>query len=385
MAKLLLCYLSHMPGILLIDDNANDLRVMRHRLEREGFQVLTATSGESGLELARSQPPDCIMVDFRMPGMDGREVCRRVRADEVLQNIPVIMITGADQPEDIVEGINAGAHDYVSKSAASQVLLARVKAQLRVKIYQDHIRSMNQKMANDLKIARKVQQALLPQQEFTSPGIVLRAAYIPSELLSGDFYDYVTADGMFYLLMADVSGHGLPAAILVSLLKTYLHAEASEGSSPAAFMARLNNFLFSASLPSQFATAQLFRFEPGAKLLRVSNAAHPPFLLYNNARQQTESYEQPGHLLGALPGMQYDESAIEIHPGDLLFSYTDGLTDRRSTTGEFYSLERISSILEKGDRADFEALYQTIYEDVASFTPTEDFRDDVAFVLARFD
>lgn len=384
MAELLL-YRVPMPGILLIDDNANDLRVMRHRLERDGFQVFTATSGESGLELAQSQRPDCIMVDFRMPGMDGREVCRRVRADVVLQNIPIIMITGADQPEDIVEGINAGAHDYVSKSAASQVLLARVKAQLRVKTYQDQLRSMNQKMANDLKIARMVQQALLPQQEFTSPGIQLRAAYIPSELLSGDFYDYVVVDGMFYLLMADVSGHGLPAAILVSLLKTYLHAEASERASPATFMGRLNDFLFSASLPSQFATAQLFRFDSKPRLLRVSNAAHPPFLVFNSTRQRTESYEQPGHLLGALPGRQYDESAIEIHPGDLLFSYTDGLTDRRSPSGEFYSLERIGTILEEGRGADFSSLYETIYEDVVSFTPTEDFRDDVAFVLARFD
>jgi serine phosphatase RsbU (regulator of sigma subunit) len=375
-----------MPSrILVIDDNANDLRVMRHRLEREGFQVLSAVSGEAGLEMARSQPPDCIMVDFRMPGMDGREVCRRVRADEVMQNIPIIMVTGADQPEDIVEGINAGANDYVSKSAASQVVLARVKAQLRVKAYQDHIRSMNQKMANDLRIARKVQEALLPQPEFTSLGIDVRAAYIPSELLSGDFYDYVTANGFFYLLMADVSGHGLPAAILVSLLKTYLHTEANEGSSPAEFMGRLNDFLFSATLPSQFATAQLFRFEPKEKLLRVSNAAHPPFLLYRKETRKTESFEQPGHLLGAMPGMEYDENAIEIRPGDILFSYTDGLTDRRAPSGEFYALDRIGAILETSATVDFAALYQAIFEDVASFIPTEDFRDDVAFVLARFD
>ncbi|MGH9199557.1 MAG: PP2C family protein-serine/threonine phosphatase, partial [Acidimicrobiia bacterium] len=308
--------------ILVIDDNPNDVNVVRYRLEREGYQVISATSGEQGLELARTASPDCILVDLRMPGMDGREVCRRLKADDTLRSIQVLMLTGADQPADVAEGLNAGADDYVTKSAEGPVLLARVKAQLRVKAYQDQIRMANQRMANDLKIARRVQEALLPRQEYAGDGVEIRSAYIPSGVLSGDFYDYVAVDGLLYLLMADVSGHGLPAAILVSLLKSYLHTEASEGSSPAAFMARLNNFLFTASLPAQFATAQLFRFETSKKLLRVSNAAHPPFLLYKKSKRRTDLFEQPGHLLGAMPGMSYDENALAIESGDILFSYT---------------------------------------------------------------
>lgn len=370
--------------ILVIDDNPNDVSVVRYRLERAGYQVISATSGEQGLELARSTSPDCVLVDLRMPGMDGREVCRRLKADETLRNIQVLMLTGVDQPADVAEGLNAGADDYVTKSAEVPVVLARVKAQLRIKAYLDQIRLSNERMANDLKIARRVQEALLPRQHFAADGVEIRSAYIPSGVLSGDFYDYVAVDGLLYLLMADVSGHGLPAAILVSLLKSYLHTEATEGSSPAAFMARLNNFLFTASLPSQFATAQLFRFEHKTKLLRVSNAAHPPFLLYNKRQKKTASFEQPGHLLGAMPGMSYDENSMAVEPGDILFSYTDGLTDRRAADGEFYALDRIASILETGESEQFATLFQKVYDDVASFAPVEDFRDDVAFILAQF-
>src|SRR5688572_22356388 len=115
-----------MARLLVIDDSKNDLGVVRHRLERAGHQVMEAFSGETGLEASHLNSPDCILVDFRMPGMDGREFCRRAKSDESLRNIPVIMLTGAGQPEDVVEGLAAGADDYVIKSADPQVLLARV-------------------------------------------------------------------------------------------------------------------------------------------------------------------------------------------------------------------------------------------------------------------
>ena len=374
---------ANVPRILLIDDSKNDLAVVRTHLARSGHQVLEANSGEAGLAAAREQAPDVIMVDFRMPGMDGREFCRIIKSDEALRTIPVIMLTGAGQPEDVVQGLAAGADDYVTKSADPQVLMARIATQLRMKAYQDQIRHYNTRVQNDMKIARKIQEALLPDPEFRTGDVEIRSAYIPSEQLSGDFYDYVPTDGLLYLMVADVSGHGLPAAILVSLLKSYLHTEATEGSSPSMLLARLNDFLHSASLPAQYATAQLFRFEKEHRMLRYANAAHPPFLLHRKGQKKTELLEQPGHLLGMMPGMKYDESAVETAPGDVLFSYTDGLTDRRNAGGEFYSLDRIAAILEKNDSSDFGGLYQKIFEDVSAFAPSEEFRDDVAFILAR--
>jgi serine phosphatase RsbU (regulator of sigma subunit) len=369
--------------IVVIDDNANDLQVTTRLLGRRGYDAIPAASGEEGLRIARQVLPDAIIVDYRMPGMDGFEVTRRVKADPELQTIPVLMLTGSDSAEHVVEGLGAGAEDFVTKGSDIEIVVARLRALLRMKAYQDQLRRMNSQMTRDLQIARRVQEALVPQRAFTSPRIEIRSAYLPSEVLSGDFYDYFTLDDFMYLFVADVSGHGLPSAILVSLLKSYIHTEAANDRSLSEFMARLNDFLFSVSLPTQFATAALFRVDAGRQLV-YSNAAHPPFLLHKRASGKTIVLESPSNLLGAMPNMTFEEHSIAVAPGDTLFVYTDGLTDRVNREGDFYAIDRIVSVLDLADGADLNTVYDSIFADVSNFAATEEFKDDIAFVVTRF-
>jgi serine phosphatase RsbU (regulator of sigma subunit) len=369
--------------IVIIDDSANDLEVTKRFLQRKGYDIFAATSGEDGLELASRITPDAIVVDYRMPVMDGFEVTRRIKSDPALQTIPVLMLTGADTPHTVVEGLGAGADDFVTKGSDIEILLARLRALLRVKRYQDQLRKLNQQITRDLQIARRVQEALMPNRELRGPRFEIRSAYIPSETLSGDFYDYFLLDDAMYLFVADVSGHGLPAAILVSLLKSYIHTEATADTPLADLMTRLNDFLFSVSLPTQFATAQLFRADANGNLV-FSNAAHPPFLLYQRESGRALVHEAPSHLLGAMPGMRFEEGTLKVSAGDTLFVYTDGLTDRRDAAGEFYSIDRIASLLEGARDADLGTLYDSIYADVSSFPSTHEFKDDIAFVVTRF-
>ena len=369
--------------LVLIDDNANDLAVTRRFLERRGYSVATARSGEEGLRLIAENPPDAIVVDYRMPVIDGFEVARRLKRDPQLQTIPVLMLTGADSAEFVVQGLGAGADDYVTKGSDLEVLLARISVLLRVKKYQDDLRRMNDQMRRDLDIARRVQEALVPSGTFLAPQAEIRAAYMPSAVLSGDFYDYFSIDSSMYLFVADVSGHGLPAAILVALLKSYIHTEVDPERSLAEFMSRLNDFLFSVSLPTQFATAQLFRMNGNHELV-YANAAHPAFLLHRRDTHQTLTYEQPSNLLGAMPGMDFEEHRVSVSPGDTLFVYTDGLTDRRNAAGDFYSLDRIVSLLDRMEDDDVGRVYESIREDVSAFSATDEFRDDIAFVVSRF-
>jgi serine phosphatase RsbU (regulator of sigma subunit) len=369
--------------IVVIDDNENDLQVTKRLLDRRGYDTIPASSGEEGLRLAQQLLPDAIIVDYRMPGMDGFEVTRRIKSDPQLQTIPVLMLTGSDSAEHVVEGLGAGAEDFVTKGSAIEIVVARLRALLRMKAYQDQLRRMNQQMTRDLQIARRVQEALVPQRAFRTPRIEIRSAYIPSEVLSGDFYDYFAVEDQTFLFVADVSGHGLPSAILVSLLKSYIHTEAAMGRSLAEFMARLNDFLFSVSLPTQFATAALFRIDSERELV-YANAAHPPFLLHECRSGKTIVVEQPSNLLGAMPNMQFEESRIQVSPGDTLFVYTDGLTDRVNRKGEFYSIDRVAAVLDDACRADVEAVYDAIYADVSDFAATEEFKDDIAFVVTRF-
>ena len=369
--------------IVVIDDSANDLAVIRRVLERKGYLVKTATSGEDGLTLAAAIPPDAFIVDYRMAGIDGFEVTRRIKADPQLRTIPVLLLTGADAARTVVEGLEAGADDFVTKSSESEVLLARLRTLLRVKRYQDELRKLNHQITRDLQIARRVQEALVPPGTFRVPCLEIRSAYIPSETLSGDFYDYFVHENLLYLFVADVSGHGLPAAILVSLLKSYIHTEADPNTRLSDLMSRLNDFLFSVSLPTQFATAQLFRIDPKGNL-SYANAAHPPFLLFQRQRGQTVVLEDPSPLLGAMPEMAYDERGFKITPGDTMFVYTDGLVDRRTVSGEFYSIDRIARLLESHRDAELNTIYDAIYSDVSRFSATDEFKDDIAFILTRF-
>ncbi|HKB78172.1 MAG TPA: fused response regulator/phosphatase [Thermoanaerobaculia bacterium] len=369
--------------IVVIDDNANDLQVIRRFLERKGYTVDAATSGEAGLQLATRIVPDAFVIDYRMPGMDGFEVTRRIKSDPQLGTIPVLLLTGADSARAVVDGLDAGADDYVTKSSDSEVLFARLRALLRVKQYQDQLRSLNQQITRDLQIARRVQEALVPQGAFRAPCMEIRSAYIPSEVLSGDFFDYFIHDDRMYLFVADVSGHGLPAAILVSLLKSYIHTQAGTGTPLSELMRSLNDFLYSVSLPTQFATAQLFRIDADGNLA-YANAAHPPFLLLQRGCRRAVLHEDPSPLLGAMPEMEYDERALKISPGDTLFVYTDGLTDRRTASGEFYSIDRVAALLEKNQENDLTTTYQAIWSDVNDFSATDEFKDDIAFIVTRF-
>jgi len=369
--------------IIIIDDNANDLQVTRRLLERRGYDAIPARSGEEGLRLAEQLLPDAMVIDYRMPGMDGFEVTRRIKDDPQLHTIPVLMLTGSDSAEHVVQGLGVGADDFVTKGADFEVLAARLRSLLRMKAYQDQLRRMNQQMTRDLQIARRVQEALVPPMSFDTNGIEIRSAYIPSEVLSGDFYDYFVQDSSMYLFVADVSGHGLPAAILVSLLKSYIHSEAATEPSLADFMTRLNDFLYSVSLPTQYATAAMFRMDASRRLY-YANAAHPPFLLHHRATGRALLYEQPGNLLGAMPNMPFEEQFVAVAPGDTLFVYTDGLTDRVNSAGEFYSIDRVATVLEEARDADLTAVYDAIYSDVVGFAATEEFKDDIAFVVTRF-
>lgn len=392
--------------IVIIDDNMNDIQLMRRVLERAGYEVVYANSGEEGLAMILRSAPHCVMVDYRMPGMDGYEVSRRIKSDDGMQNIPVLMLTGADAARNVVEGLDAGADDFVTKSSDIEVILARVRALLRVKAYQDRITeqtdqlrglyeevkqksdkimALNQRLNKDLDFARRVQEALLPERHMKFPGVEIHAAYIPSEMLSGDFYDYFFAGDRVYVFVADVSGHGLPAAILVSLLKSYLHSEAESVPSLATFMARLNDFLVTASLPSQFATAQLLRIDVRNNRAVFASAAHPPLLVYSRRQQRAAPLEAPGHLLGAIPGMAFDEHEITLESGDLVFSYTDGLLDRKTCDGEFYTLDRVAAILEKNAGDSISDLYAKIHADATEFEATEEYRDDIAFVLTKLE
>lgn len=119
--------------ILVVEDEEDIRELLAYNLTREGFRAASAESGEVGLEIARQESPDLIVLDLMLPGMSGLEVCRKLKADTRTQRIPVIILTARGEEEDIIAGFAASADDYVTKPFSPRVLIARVGANLRRK------------------------------------------------------------------------------------------------------------------------------------------------------------------------------------------------------------------------------------------------------------
>ena len=125
--------------ILIVDDLVPNIRLLEVKLTAEYYDVLTATNGEDALEIARNEKLDLILLDALMPGMDGFEVCRQMKADTNLAHIPVIMLTALEESRNRVRGLKAGADDFITKPINDLILMARVRAQLRLKMITDQL------------------------------------------------------------------------------------------------------------------------------------------------------------------------------------------------------------------------------------------------------
>ncbi len=117
--------------ILIVEDEGDILELLRYNLNREGYRVLEATSGETALDVIRKEAPDLVLLDLMLPKIGGLEVCRRVRSDSSHKSVPIIMLTAKGEEADIVAGLELGADDYMTKPFSPRVLLARVRAVLR--------------------------------------------------------------------------------------------------------------------------------------------------------------------------------------------------------------------------------------------------------------
>ncbi|MBN2581278.1 MAG: hybrid sensor histidine kinase/response regulator [Pirellulales bacterium] len=148
-----------MSKILIVDDSVENLRLLQALLAAQGYEILQARSGAEALETTGRERPDVILLDVLMPGMDGLEVCRRLKADGQLQAIPVILVTSNDRSEDIVQGLDSGADDYVTKPFHREVLAARVRSMMRIKQSYDAVAQMNEELKQAKRAAEIANEA----------------------------------------------------------------------------------------------------------------------------------------------------------------------------------------------------------------------------------
>ena len=363
------------PEVLIVDDNA-DLREYLTRLLEPDYTVRTAVDGADALAQLAERLPDLVLTDVMMPNVDGFELLARVREEPRTQRLPVIVLSARAGEEATVEGLDAGADDYLVKPFSGPELLARVHANLEVTRLRDALAAGERDRAREMEdVALTLQRSLLPRELPDVLGAELCGRYVPaSESLEigGDFYDATAlGDGRVVITIGDVAGHGVLAAAVMGQVRQAVRAYAFEGHPPAALMDRLDLLVSDSDLA--MTTCLCGIFDPATGLLRFANAGHPPPLIRRADGTVERVTDGLSHPLGVTMTHRHVEASITLGQGDALLLYTDGLVERRGEVIDL-GIDRLAARFGEGSAVAAEAC-ERIVSDLA-----DNLADDAAIL-----
>jgi len=332
--------------VLVVDDAPANLQVVRSIL-KDDFKIRVATSGAKALELVKEKPqPDLILLDVTMPEMDGYEVCGILKATPDARDIPVIFLTGKTETDDETKGFEVGAVDYIHKPFSPAVVKARVHTHLVLRESRDQLARQLLDINNELEMAREIQLSILPHEIPKIRGLEIAARYIPMNSVAGDFYDFIFVDEKHVgILIADVTGHGLPAALIASMLKVALFAQSQHASDPARVLAGLNQSLCG-KFKHHFVTAAYVFVDMEKKSIRCAGAGHPPLLLWRKSTGSASEVLENGLLLGLFPDASYSAVEALVEAGDKAILYTDGILEANSPSKQGFGEDLLKWFLE---------------------------------------
>jgi phosphoserine phosphatase RsbU/P len=332
--------------VLVVDDTPANLQVVRSIL-KDDFKIRVATSGAKALDLVKVEPqPDLILLDVMMPEMDGYEVCERLKATPEARDIPVIFLTGKTETEDETKGFDVGAVDYIHKPFSPAVMKARVHTHLVLREAREQLARQLLDINNELEMAREIQLSILPHEIPKIRGLEIAARYIPMSSVAGDFYDFIIVDEKRAgILVADVSGHGLPAALIASMLKFALAAQSPHAFDPARVLAGLNQSLCG-KFRNHFVSAAYVFVDMDKNSISYAGAGHPPLLLWRKSAGCASEVLENGLLLGLFPNATYSVAEGPVEPGDKAVLYTDGVLETRSPSKQEFGADLLKGFLD---------------------------------------
>jgi sigma-B regulation protein RsbU (phosphoserine phosphatase) len=362
--------------VLICDDQPDVLEALRLLLKGQGWQAVTADSPASLLHTVRGGEFDLILTDLNYTrdttsGKEGMDLLASLEAQG--NTVPVVVMTAWGNVDLAVEAMRRGACDFVQKPWDNNRLLATIRKQAEPA----------RKQKSELEIAANVQQKLFPRKTRRLATLDYAGHCMPAREVGGDYYDFLeVSERAIGFVLGDVSGKGVPAALLMANLQACFRSQLPEAlERPAAVLSTVNKHFFDSTAAERFATLVFAVYDDRTCKVRYVNCAHcPPLLL--RAGGEMERLESTATMLGAFEKWQCEEAACELHPGDTLLLYSDGVTEAGAESGEEYGDDRLMHALRANQALPAEALVQAIVDDVNEFSAGSR-SDDVTVVALR--
>ena len=414
--------------ILIVDDDPDILELLKMNLEPEGYNIRMANDGERAVQSACMNPPDLILLDVMMPHKDGFQVIEELKDIEHTKNVPVILLTARGQTEDKVLGLDTGADDYITKPFDLRELTARVEAVLGrtrpIKYINPLMHAMGdkfseeglQQLAGHLQAAAAIQKKLLPEQAPSLEGFDIATLLQSSTSVSGDFYDFIPLnETQIGLVLGDVKGNGIPAALLMVMIRTALRLLCHEEDSPASILKRVNDLVVRDTEADLFATMVYGILDIANSTFTYSNGGHCyPFHWKNSSEMAV--LKTGGMLIGAFEEATFSSNICSLSPGDILVFYTDGITETetgsivpqasiglRKVTSKnsrqqedvdssenliadsHYGGDRLAACISKNAGLSASALCEAVVNDLTLFSGSTNTHDDRALIIIKRD
>ena len=367
--------------------------MLARALSRLGFSVTPCADGAEALLVLEKCPGEALLVlDYAMPGLNGAQVCEKVRAygDPALAQTPIILLTAHTGEAEEIECFQAGADDFVCKPVNLPVLKARIETHLRLALLRAQLREQNRQLEEwralrefDMEAAGLIQQAIIPRHIPEIVGWRFALHFQPLIQVGGDSFDGLPLRGGGLLLwIADATGHGVSAALVTVLIKLLFRHAVEETSEPARVLERVNREFMGIFKGHSFLTTACVRLVPGEGGIRAAGAGHPPVLVVRGSGA-VEALPSSAPPVGLLAEGSLEEREAALEPGDTLLLVTDGVYGVCDPAGKRFSFAGLLQGL-AGTRVDTpEALIATVLAQARSFSQNGPFDDDVALVALR--
>lgn len=405
--------------LLIISGSEKDREFLTHCLEEAGYPIVVATDGNQGFELMQTQKPDVVLMDLRITGLSAEQFLHNVFQDESLRIIPVIMLASAQDMEVVERCLAQGADDYVVRPFSPTLLKAQVRefqeiSKRRLKAHEESRKRLQEKIEHDVEIARDIQLSFLPRELPQPAGWDIAAYFAPAREVAGDFYDaFAMAQGRrIGFVIADVCDKGVGAALFMALTRSLTRAFAQQNYSlnlmggigddlpaaggrrrglPSVGTTSLQNavVLTNAYITTNhyelnyFATLFFGMFDPTNGALAYINGGHcPPIILGGDGQVKTR-LKATGTPVGMMPDAEYTIGQAQLDPGDILFGYSDGVTDARNPAGKMFTEKQMLELLQQKPAASADELLVRVKTALGEHISTADQYDDITMIAVR--